>query len=239
MRMINITDINKTKTKSCRTVFSSHILTCRASERARPFSHRPGRAVLPVHGRQGAPGRDRRRLRAGDPHQRRLLPDGRLRHAPAVRRHGRLRERRHDAARLPTRLHPVLHQSAQDQLCVRTARARKQQDPIAVTLMVESSSCSHNRAPKYLTEVLASALRPDTACQMTAFPCQSADEWRSGACFQCPASGCPTVGYLTDLHSGRTGRFYLNTLGENATSGTYCGRSHPHVHLLLAPPYPH
>lgn len=92
------------------------------------------------------------------------------------------------------------------------------------SLMVESSSCSHNRAPRLLTEILAHALNPEQKCQMVAFPCQSAEDWKAGECFTCPPNGCPTVGYMTDLNSGRTGRYYLNTLGENVTSGSWCGR---------------
>jgi len=91
--------------------------------------------------------------------------------------------------------------------------------------MVENVSCSHNRVPKLLTEILELAAQPDKACQLVAFPCPSPDDWHAGKCFNCPAQGCPKVGYLTDLDTRRAGKFFANTLGENVTTGQFCGET--------------
>uniref|UniRef100_A0A915KZT5 Lipase domain-containing protein n=1 Tax=Romanomermis culicivorax TaxID=13658 RepID=A0A915KZT5_ROMCU len=93
-----------------------------------------------------------------------------------------------------------------------------------ISFMVEAMSCSHNRVPKLFTEMVANAKNPENSCNFTAFPCTSTEEWLSGNCFQCPESGCPSVGYLAGTNN--VGKFYVNTLGDNTTSGGYCGRQY-------------
>lgn len=93
---------------------------------------------------------------------------------------------------------------------------------IDFNLMVDGVSCSHNRVPKLLVEIIELAANPDR-CQFSAFPCNSQEDWLAGRCFKCPPEGCPNIGYSTDLNNRRSGKFYVSTLADNETSSTFCG----------------
>lgn len=74
------------------------------------------------------------------------------------------------------------------------------------------SSCSHGRAHDLFIESISSS------CPFTAFPCPGDwDQFKTGECLGCPASGCGRLGY--DATVKATGEAYLVTEGRSP----YCG----------------
>lgn len=86
--------------------------------------------------------------------------------------------------------------------------------------------CSHDLSYVYFMESIRDASAAH-GCKFKAYPCQNAQDWTDGKCFQCSSNstqgGCPTVGYETSIDT--RGIFYLDTLAENKTHGRYCGKS--------------
>lgn len=76
-------------------------------------------------------------------------------------------------------------------------------------------ACSHDRAFSLYIESISSP------CHFTAYPCDSADDFRAGRCLRCGNRPCPSMGYEADMYK-TSGNYYLNT-----TSGSLAGSSVP------------
>ena len=82
-------------------------------------------------------------------------------------------------------------------------------------------SCSHERSYRLFTESII------TGDRFQGYPCADYKEFLRGQCTSCTSNGCPSFGYDSIKHKGKSsGKFYLMTSNDSPYLGTFF------IHLL-------
>lgn len=96
-----------------------------------------------------------------------------------------------------------------------------------VSKLAQGISCSHTRGALIWIEVIKQyKLNSPDSCVYKSFPCNDSKSWKYGRCFDCGATNCPMPLLMADsINTPQKGKYYFNTLFDDAESGHYCGKT--------------